>query len=122
MKKINQFIDGKEYISKSERVCDVFNPAKGEKIGETSLANSDDINLVIQSAMSAKQKWASTPPLTRSRILFKFKELIIRDLDNINFIGADVVEVSPPFDLNNITSLVAATLAFEILCTMTKTN
>jgi len=55
MKKINQFIDGKEYISKSKRVCDVFNPAKGEKIGETSLANSDDINLVIQSAMSAKQ-------------------------------------------------------------------
>ena len=83
MKKINQFIDGKEYISKSERVCDVFNPAKGEKIGETSLANSDDINLVIQSAMSAKQKWASTPPLTRSRILFKFKELIIRDLDKL---------------------------------------
>ena len=49
-------------------------------------------------------------------------QLIIRKLNKINFIGADVVEVSPPFDLNNMTSLVGATVAFEILCTMTKTN
>ena len=49
-------------------------------------------------------------------------QLIIRELNQINFIGADVVEVSPPFDTNNMTSYVAATIAFEILCTMTKTN
>ena len=48
--------------------------------------------------------------------------MIIRGLKNINFIGADVVEVSPPFDINNITSLIGATIAFEILCTLTKTN
>ena len=47
---------------------------------------------------------------------------IIRELNSINFVGADVVEVSPPFDVNNMTSLVGATIAFEILCTMTKTN
>ena len=47
---------------------------------------------------------------------------IIRELRDLNFIGADVVEVSPPFDVNNMTSLVGATIAFEILCTMTKTN
>ena len=49
-------------------------------------------------------------------------QLIIRELNKINFIGADVVEVSPPFDLNNMTSLAGATIAFEILCTMTETN
>ena len=49
-------------------------------------------------------------------------QLIIRKLKDLNFIGADVVEVSPPFDVNNMTSLVGATIAFEILCTMTKTN
>ena len=41
---------------------------------------------------------------------------------NINFIGADVVEISPPFDVNNITSLVGANIAFEILCALTRTN
>jgi len=49
-------------------------------------------------------------------------QLIIRELNQINFIGADVVEVSPPFDVNNMTSLVGATMAFEILCAMTRTN
>jgi len=49
-------------------------------------------------------------------------QLIIRELNNLNFVGADLVEVSPPFDVKNMTSLVGATMAFEILCTMTKTN
>ena len=49
-------------------------------------------------------------------------QLIIRELNTINFVGADVVEVSPPFDVNNMTSLVASTIAFEILCTMTQSN
>ena len=49
-------------------------------------------------------------------------QLIIRALNKLNYIGGDVVEVSPPFDTNNMTSLVGATIAFEILCTMTKTN
>ena len=47
---------------------------------------------------------------------------IIRAVNNLNFVGGDVVEVSPPFDLNNLTSHVAATIAFEMLCTMTQTN
>ncbi len=49
-------------------------------------------------------------------------QLIVRALNKLNFIGGDVVEVSPPFDVNNLTSHVAATIAFEMLCTMTKTN
>ena len=49
-------------------------------------------------------------------------QLIVRELKQISFIGADVVEVSPPFDLNNQTSLVAANIAFEILCLITKTS
>ena len=49
-------------------------------------------------------------------------QVIIRELKNLKFIGGDVVEVSPPFDTNNLTSHVAATIAYEMLCTMTKTN
>ena len=49
-------------------------------------------------------------------------QLIIRALNRLKFIGSDIVEVSPPFDVNNLTSHVAATIAFEILCTMTKSN
>jgi len=83
MKKINQFINGKSHESKSSRFGDIFNPAKGEKIGEVSFAIKDDVKLAIDSARAALPSWASTPPLTRSRILFKFKELILRDMDKL---------------------------------------
>ena len=50
------------------------------------------------------------------------KKLVDAGVEKINFVGGDVVEVSPPFDVNNMTSLVGATIAFEMLCTMTKVN
>ena len=43
---------------------------------------------------------------------------IVRSLDNLNIVGADIVEVSPPFDPTGGTALVAATIMFELLCLM----
>ncbi len=40
---------------------------------------------------------------------------LIRDLKGIDFVGCDLVEVSPPYDSAGITSLLAANLMFEIL-------
>ncbi|MDF2096633.1 agmatinase [Aquibaculum arenosum] len=42
----------------------------------------------------------------------------LRALDGLDFIGADLVEVAPPFDVGDLTSLSAATLIYEILCIM----
>ena len=47
-------------------------------------------------------------------------QLLLRSLSGVNAIGADVVEVSPPFDHAGITSLAAANIMFEILCLMAK--
>ncbi|MFJ3412299.1 agmatinase [Pseudomonas protegens] len=41
---------------------------------------------------------------------------MIRGLRSLNLVGADVVEVSPPFDVGGATALVGATLMFELLC------
>lgn len=41
---------------------------------------------------------------------------IIRGLHGCNLIGADLVEVSPPYDTTGNTSLLAANLIFEMLC------
>lgn len=43
---------------------------------------------------------------------------IIRGLRGLNLVGADVVEVSPPYDPAGTTALVAANLAYEALCVM----
>lgn len=41
---------------------------------------------------------------------------MLRGFRNLNLVGADVVEVSPPFDPSGNTALVGATLMFELLC------
>ena len=41
---------------------------------------------------------------------------IFRGLEHINYIGMDLVEVSPPFDQSEITAIAAATFAHDYLC------
>ena len=43
---------------------------------------------------------------------------LIRELGGLNFIGGDVVEVSPPFDPSGLTAQNAASVLFEILCVL----
>jgi len=43
---------------------------------------------------------------------------LVRGLRGLNYIGADLVEVSPPFDSSGITALTAATILYEILCNL----
>ena len=80
---VNHFINGKEYVSKSDRFGDVYNPANGEKIREVNFANKEDVSVAISCAVKAGKEWAATPSLTRSRVLFKFKDLILRDMDKL---------------------------------------
>lgn len=43
-------------------------------------------------------------------------QTLLRGMRGLDLIGADVVEVAPPFDPTGNTALVAATIMFEILC------
>ena len=43
---------------------------------------------------------------------------MIRGLRGLDLVGADVMEVAPPFDSNGITALTGATLMFELLCVL----
>jgi len=43
---------------------------------------------------------------------------MLRALRGLHIVGADVVEVSPPFDPSGVTAYAGATMMFEILCSM----
>ncbi len=43
---------------------------------------------------------------------------LLRELGGLDLVGADVVEVSPPFDTSGMTSMTAATILFELLCVL----
>ena len=44
---------------------------------------------------------------------------MIRGLQGLNLVGADVMEVAPPFDNAGLTALTGATMMFELLCVLT---
>lgn len=44
---------------------------------------------------------------------------VIREMKGLNLIGADLVEVSPPFDESGGTAWLGASLMFELLCILT---
>ena len=45
-------------------------------------------------------------------------DVMLRGLRGLNIVGADVVEVSPPFDPTGMTAYAGVTMMFEILCSM----
>jgi guanidinopropionase len=49
-------------------------------------------------------------------ITMREAQRMLRDLAGLNYIGGDMVEVSPPLDPSGMTAMNGATIAFEILC------
>jgi guanidinopropionase len=47
-------------------------------------------------------------------------QAMLRLLEGVDIVGADVVEVAPPFDMGGMTALVGATVMFELMCVMAK--
>jgi guanidinopropionase len=43
-------------------------------------------------------------------------QAMVRLLEGLDIVGADVVEVAPPFDIGGMTALAGATMMFELLC------
>ncbi|WP_349360890.1 agmatinase [Stappia sp.] len=47
---------------------------------------------------------------------------VVRELDGLSIVGADLVEVSPPFDPSGATAFLGVSLLFELLCVMTASS
>jgi malonate-semialdehyde dehydrogenase (acetylating)/methylmalonate-semialdehyde dehydrogenase len=61
----------------------VFNPATGEEVARLPLSSGEDLNIAVAAAKNAAVWWGMTPPMKRVRPLFKFKELLEKNADEI---------------------------------------
>ena len=83
MNLIKHFVGGKVISGNSERKGKIFNPATGEQESEVILASKADLDGAVEIAQKAFETWSLTPPLQRARIMFKFKELIEKNFDEL---------------------------------------
>ena len=80
---IGHYINGQVHDSASERFSNVFNPATGEVQARVGLASQKTVDEAVASALKAFPAWSEQSSLRRSRVLFKFKELLDRHHDEL---------------------------------------
>ena len=83
MNTIEHFVNGKKFLGDSKRTSKVFNPATGEQSAEVKLASTNDMSEAIESAKTAFISWSKKPPLQRARVMFKFKEIIEKNFEEL---------------------------------------
>jgi malonate-semialdehyde dehydrogenase (acetylating)/methylmalonate-semialdehyde dehydrogenase len=83
MRQIGHFIGGKEVAGESGRSGEVYDPNTGEVAAKVAFASRSEVERAIAGAEAAQPGWAATNPQRRARVLFKFIELVQRELDQL---------------------------------------
>ena len=83
MKTVEHWIGGASTPASSTRTADVYNPATGQVQARVLLAGPADVDDAVQTAKKAYQAWQDVSLTRRARIMFAFRELIERHLDDI---------------------------------------
>jgi malonate-semialdehyde dehydrogenase (acetylating)/methylmalonate-semialdehyde dehydrogenase len=83
MKELGHFIAGKHVKGGSGRFGDVFNPATGEVQAKVALASRAEMRNVVETALKAFPEWSSVNPQRRARVMFNFKALVEKNMDEL---------------------------------------
>jgi malonate-semialdehyde dehydrogenase (acetylating)/methylmalonate-semialdehyde dehydrogenase len=82
LREIDHFIGGESYSSEG-RTSDVFDPNQGQVQAKVKLGTSAELERAIDAAKAAQPAWAATNPQRRARVMFKFKELVEKNMDDL---------------------------------------
>jgi len=80
---IHHYINGRVVESKTGRRGDVYNPAIGEVIRQVAFADAAEVDAAVTAARDAFPAWAAAPPIRRARVMFKMKQLLEDNIDEL---------------------------------------
>ena len=67
----------------SGRTHQVWNPSTGEVQAEVALGDAALLDRAVAAARAVQPEWAATNPQKRARVMFRFKELIEANMDDL---------------------------------------
>jgi malonate-semialdehyde dehydrogenase (acetylating)/methylmalonate-semialdehyde dehydrogenase len=76
-------VDGAARQSASGKYFDIYNPSTGEVIAQAPDCLPEEVDLAVASAHRAFPGWADTPAMKRVQVLYRFRQLIERDFDDL---------------------------------------
>lgn len=77
------FINGEFQKSFTQKLT-VRSPYNNSVLGEVGISSTEEIHRAIEDAAVAQKLWAQTPIKERSKIMFEFRNILIRDIDKIS--------------------------------------
>ncbi|KAG2704945.1 hypothetical protein I3843_05G028800 [Carya illinoinensis] len=81
--RVPNLIGGRFVDSQSFTSIDVLNPATQQVVSQVPVTTIEEFKAAVFAAKRAFPLWQNTPIVTRQRIMFKFQELIRRDIDKL---------------------------------------
>jgi malonate-semialdehyde dehydrogenase (acetylating)/methylmalonate-semialdehyde dehydrogenase len=83
MKELSHFIAGKPAKGTSGRAGDIFNPATGEVQARVAFASRAEMRTAVEAALRVFPEWSSINPQRRARVMFNFKALVEKNMDQL---------------------------------------
>lgn len=80
---IKNYIDGEFEESKGE-LTDVVNPVNNESIAKVGMGTREEFDQAVSAAKEAFLDWRKTPAVARARYLFRFKELLEENFEELS--------------------------------------
>jgi malonate-semialdehyde dehydrogenase (acetylating)/methylmalonate-semialdehyde dehydrogenase len=80
---VPMLVNGKWETSISQQFGEVFNPSSGELIAKVPLSGAEEVDRVVQAATLAFPAWAETPVVERARVMFRYRELLLRHSEEL---------------------------------------
>ena len=83
VRELSHFIDGQRTAGASGQFADVYDPALGRVTARLPVASTSEVAAAVAAAKAAFPAWSETAPLTRARLMFKYKELLDAHSDEL---------------------------------------
>ena len=83
MRQVHHFIAGAHKAGSDTRTCDIFDPGTGQVQAQVCMGTPADLDEAVQTALAAQPEWAATNPQRRARVMFRFKELLEANMDEL---------------------------------------
>ena len=80
---LSYFAGGERLTSTSGKFADVYDPSTGEVIAQTPLCTEEEVKRAIEAAKTAYPAWSDTPAIKRVQVLYNFRNLIDKHLDEL---------------------------------------
>jgi len=77
------YIGGEWVSGSSDVLVDIVNPANQQSLAHIALAGEPDTVRAIEAAAAAFPEWRRTPAQDRIQYMFKFRELLLENADDI---------------------------------------